>query len=561
MTTGALVAVLLVVLSCSQAQNCSTIKPNGWHLLPPPDSTKRTSGLLLAEVGTELFTMLTDNNFPYHTICNSTLYKVSNAEHYFPAEKLQQFPCSFYEEGELWTCPNSSCLYHTFLECGGDNSSEWRLSHGALIRQDQTGKVVQGSEGLVMVGFADSTGRDEMKFGTVCDDSFSWRAANLSCRYLGYQYAEDWGSGPENFRYIPESMLVEHKVQIIVDDVTCYNDSYSITDCEAKVLEGHDCSLNESLWLKCGPDNSTDPEWQLVGAGLYRMENRSHEIVQGGEGLLVVHFAPEGGSADQDWLYGTVCDDSFNSHAADLACKYLGYSHAEAWGSSPENYWYIPERFYEDYDLKILIDEVSCDDDTTNIMNCSAKVLEGHDCSTSENLWLRCGKEAEKDWELYAADLIRWNNRTGEMETGSEGLVIVRFHDKSNTTDGTQSGTVCDDSFNDHAANLSCQYLGYKYAEGWGSEPRNSYYVPLELLADWDVPILVDDLQCDSWATNIMECEAKVLQGNDCFRDENLWLKCSSEEEEEDEEQGLELDFGGAKITLNLDKIRRKWIF
>jgi len=62
-----------------------------------------------------------------------------------------------------------------------------------------------------------------------------------------------------------------------------------------------------------------------------------------------------------------------------------------------------------------------------------------------------------------------------------------------------------------------------------------------------------------------MDCE--VRKGNDCYRQQNLWLKCSlgddeeEEEEKEEEEQGLDLEFGGAKLTLSLNKIRQKWRF
>merc|ERR1712113_104736 len=111
--------------------------------------------------------------------------------------------------------------------------------------------------------------------------------------------------------------------------------------------------------------------------------------------------------------------------------------------------------------------------------------------------------------------------------------------------------------------NLSCQYLGYKFAEAWGSEPENFEFVPEEIVEQY-VPIVIDDVQCDSWATTIGDCESRILQETDCERSEALWLRCSSGDEEdgdEDEPQALDLDFGGAKVTMNLDKFQRKWSF
>ena len=170
---------------------------------------------------------------------------------------------------------------------------------------------------------------------------------------------------------------------------------------------------------------------------------------------------------------------------------------------------------------------------------------------------LKCfGSDIVPEYELIGASLYSLNNETEEIEYGREGLLVVNLRDK-NADETYRTGTVCDDNFNDHAANLSCQYLGYKYAEAWGSDVPDRIY---EFLSD--LPILVDEVQCDAWTTSIMECEARFID-HDCSRSENLWLKCSEEDGEEGgtEEQGLELEFGGAKLNLNLNKIRTKWNF
>jgi len=321
--------------------------------------------------------------------------------------------------------------------------------------------------------------------------------------------------------------------------------------------------------LKCF-EEETDPEYGLIGAGLYFLDEETEEIERGREGLLVVHFADRSADETDGWLSGTVCDDRFNNHSADLSCQYLGYEYAEEWGSGRQ---YVPASILEEYNIDILVDEVYCDESKTNITDCEADVLDGHDCSSSENLWLRCaGNNSEPEWEFEEAYLIRYQEELDEISLGFEGLVLVVLRDRNNP-EVTKTGTVCDDSFNDHAANLSCQYLGYKYADAWGSEPQNDNYIPehiYEFLKN--PPILVDDVQCDEWTTSIMECEARLIN-HDCSRSENLWLKCSEEDGEEEgteeegteeegtEEQGLDLEFGGVKLNLNLNKIHTKWNF
>ena len=322
------------------------------------------------------------------------------------------------------------------------------------------------------------------------------------------------------------------------------------------------------LFLECVDKNNTDPEWDLVGAGLYFLSNETEEIEKGREGLLVVHFADqtEEAGGEGSWLSGTVCDDRFTDHAADLSCQYLGYEYAEEWGSGRQ---YVPASILEEYNIDILVDDINCDESNTNITECEAAVLEGHDCSSSENLWLKCASNSsEPEWVFGFAQLYDVHY---EGERSPEGLLIIGFEDMNHQEVNPKIGTVCDDYFNGHAADLYCQVLGFRYAEAWGSSPENVHYYAI------DLPILVDDVQCDEWTNHISECEARMFE-HDCSKSENIWLKCSMEDDEEEgteeegteeegteeegtEEQGLDLEFGGAKLSLNLNKIHKKWNF
>ena len=65
-----------------------------------------------------------------------------------------------------------------------------------------------------------------------------------------------------------------------------------------------------------------------------------------------------------------------------------------------------------------------------------------------------------------------------------------------------------------------------------------------------------------------MNCDARVLEGNDCSLNESLWLKCSNgedgeedeeENEEEDGEHEMDVKFGGAyRLNLTLGNFHRK---
>ena len=283
------------------------------------------------------------------------------------------------------------------------------------------------------------------------------------------------------------------------------------------------------LYLECPEDEDTTEDWQLDEAMLLRAHG--DRILHDDEGLLVVYLSTVGRKKKAS---GTVCDDNFNDHAADLACQYLGFDSAADWGSSPKNSEYIPNSILEDNDVDTVVDDITCSGDERNITDCQARVL-NHDCSRSQNVWLKCGSDYS-DWELTGAQLIRYNEDSDEVEQAPEGLVLVQFSSiRSGNDYASKIGTVCDDGWDDHAANLACQYLGYDYARDWGSDPQNERLLPSRILDLHQAEILVDDIHCSSSAGHIEQCEAIVLDEHDCERHENLWLSCGNNDDGDEE--------------------------
>ena len=143
---------------------------------------------------------------------------------------------------------------HSLSEGGYGPDSNWYLKAKGLYQLN--GKLERGSEGLLVVTFLkpadESSIWPQYLDGTVCDDSFDDHAANLTCQGLGHKYAISWGSGPDNFRYVPEEFLENANVKILINDVRCGADATDIKECQASIMEGHDCSFSQSLWRKEG---------------------------------------------------------------------------------------------------------------------------------------------------------------------------------------------------------------------------------------------------------------------------------------------------------------------
>ena len=86
---------------------------------------------------------------------------------------------------------------------------------------------------------------------------------------------------------------------------------------------------------------------------------------------------------------GTVCDDSFDDHAAAAICAELEFSRATRWTSR--------HRFSIQYNYEITLDDVRCSDDSWE--NC--EFSETHNCGHSEDVFLVCNNgEGKIDFPL-----------------------------------------------------------------------------------------------------------------------------------------------------------------
>ena len=81
-------------------------------------------------------------------------------------------------------------------------------------------------------------------------------------------------------------------------------------------------------------------------------------------------------------LWGTICDDGWDATAADVICRQLGYESAsEACRQGA--------HFGRGSGL-ILLDDVSCTGDESNINQCSHSLPGIHDCSHAQDAKVTC---------------------------------------------------------------------------------------------------------------------------------------------------------------------------
>ncbi|KAJ8300514.1 hypothetical protein KUTeg_022033 [Tegillarca granosa] len=278
------------------------------------------------------------------------------------------------------------------------------------------------------VGVACGNGRVEVRYnntwGTICDDSFDNNAAGVVCHMLGFrrggsiavssaQYGQ--GTGP-----------------ILLDDLVCSGTENSILQCRNKGWGINNCDHSEDVSVVC---NAARPRLRLV-AGRNRNQGRL-EIQIGGK-------------------WGTVCDDSFDQNAARVACKIRNALPVTAAGFGKGT-------------GSILLDDVTCFGNETNILDCDTSPIGSSDCDHSED--------------------VGW-------------------------------GSVCDDDFDDRAAAVVCKMLKINFIKAHALS-GSTYGMSTG-------PIWLDDTVCMGNETNIAYCQHNPFGNNDCDHTEDVGVICET---------------------------------
>ncbi|XP_035663831.1 uncharacterized protein LOC118407462 [Branchiostoma floridae] len=183
-------------------------------------------------------------------------------------------------------------------------------------------------------------------WGTICDDGFDDRDAQVVCRQLGYwggvaTAGGDFGEGTGN---------------IWLRNVDCTGAESSVGDCQIQSWGNQDCSHSQDAGVVCSGPVSV----RLVG-GQSSSEGR-------------VEVRPGNGA------WGTVCDDGFDDKDAQVVCRQLGYitGFARVGGVFPGgtgNIW---------------LDNLNCAGNESSVADCEINRWGEHDCTHKEDAGVVC---------------------------------------------------------------------------------------------------------------------------------------------------------------------------
>ncbi|XP_068691090.1 scavenger receptor cysteine-rich domain-containing group B protein-like [Montipora foliosa] len=181
-------------------------------------------------------------------------------------------------------------------------------------------------------------------WGTVCDDEWDIKDAQVVCRALGFFSAI---AAPHRARFGQGSST------IWLDDVDCAGFERSLKDCGNRGWGTHNCAHTEDASVECS-------DLRLVG-GTKRSEGRV-EIYHNG-------------------VWGTVCDDEWDIKDAQVVCRALGFFSAIA----------APHRArFGQGSSTIWLDDVDCAGFERSLKDCGNRGWGTHNCAHTEDASVEC---------------------------------------------------------------------------------------------------------------------------------------------------------------------------